>query len=109
MTDVRLSAAAENDLIQIKSYITDELSNPTAASITLAKITKRIRKLEAFPELGPSLETILPFQSNYRFLVCGNYIAFYLYEQNTVSVDRILHGSRDFVKVLFGGLPQAGR
>ena len=106
MIKISLSAEAERDLIQIKSYITDELETPAAANRILAGIIKRIRILSKFPELGPSLETIVSFQSGYRFLVCGNYLAFYLYEQNVVLVDRVLYGKRDFVKVLFGGLTE---
>ena len=93
-------------MIQIKDYISNELDNPIAANRLIFEITKRIKKLSSFPELGPSLETILPFSPSYRFLVCGNYIAFYLYEQNTVFVDRVLYGRRDFIKVLFGDLSE---
>ena len=106
MTNVQLSPDAEKDLIQIRNYIANELNNPVAANRLLSKVMKRIKKLSSFPELGPSLETILPFSSSYRFLVCGNYIAFYLYEQNTVFVDRVLYGRRDFIKVLFGDLSE---
>ena len=106
MIKVSLSAEAERDLSQIKRYVTDELENPAAAKRILAGITKRIRILSKFPELGPSLATIVSFRSDYRFLVCGNYLAFYLYEQNVVLVDRVLYGKRDFVKVLFGGLSE---
>jgi len=106
MTRVKLSHEAEMDLSQIKDYITNELANPAAAKRILSQITKRIGKLSKFPELGSSLEAIVPFQSDYRFLVCGKYIAFYLYEQNIVFVDRILYGKRDFVSVLFEELQQ---
>jgi len=104
MIKVSLSPDAERDLSRIKDYIAEELDNPTAANRVLAGITKRISALSEFPALGPSLETIFSLQSDYRFLVCGNYIAFYLYEQDMVLVDRVLHGKRDFVKVLFGDL-----
>ena len=106
MAKVSLSAEAERDLIQIKDYISTELNNPSAANRTLSKITKRVGELSKFPELGTKLETIVPFQSEYRFLVCGNYLAFYSFHENVVQVDRIMYGRRDFVKELFGDLPK---
>jgi len=106
MIRVSLSPDAEQDLIQIKNYITDELDNPAAANRVLAGITKRIGTLSEFPEIGPTLETIVPVQSDYRFLVCGNYLALYLIEQNMVLVDRVVYGKRDFVKILFNELPE---
>ena len=106
MIRVSLSPDAERDLIQIKSYITDDLDNPIAANRVLAGITKRISILSEFPEIGPMLETIVSVQSDYRFLVCGNYLAFYLFEQNMVLVDRVLYGKRDFIKILFNELPE---
>jgi len=101
MIKVRLSPDAETDLQQIKSYITDELDSPAAANRVLAGITKRIGQLSQFPELGPSLEAVVDIQSEYRFLVCGNYLVFYLLEQNTVVVDRVLYGKRDYTRKLF--------
>ena len=38
----------------------------------------------------------------YRFLVCGNYIAYYREDETAVYVVRILYGGRDYVKILFG-------
>ena len=101
MIKVSLSPEAERDLCQIKEYISDELKSPMAADRTLAKITKKIGELAQFPELGTSLETIVPFKTDYRFLVCESYVAFYLFEKNTVLVDRVLYGKRDLISVLF--------
>lgn len=101
MIRVSLSPDAEKDLIQIKSYIADELDSPAAANRVLAEITKRIGKLADFPEIGPTIEAIVSLESEYRVLVCGNYLAFYLLEENMVLIDRILYGKRDFVRILF--------
>ena len=45
---------------------------------------------------------IVHIETNYRYLVCGNYIAFYRYEEDTVFIDRILNAGRNFVRILFG-------
>jgi plasmid stabilization system protein ParE len=40
----------------------------------------------------------------YRFLACGNYLAFYRQQDNDVLIDRILYGRRDYLAILFGDL-----
>ena len=84
MADISFSPEAVSDLQQTKAYITDELCNEQAAVNTIAKITSRIRELAAFPEMGAPLSSIVDFETDYRFLVCGNYTAFYRFENQTV-------------------------
>jgi plasmid stabilization system protein ParE len=58
--------------------------------------------------LGTKLSSLIDIATDYRFLVCGNYIAFYRIDGNDVYVIRILYGRRDYVKILFGELPKDG-
>jgi addiction module RelE/StbE family toxin len=97
---------AEDDLAAIKEYIATQLENPVAAVNTVTKITKRIRKLEQFPELGTRLSVILNIVTNYRFLICANYLAFYRIDEDDVRIIRVLYGRRDYVTILFGELSQ---
>jgi plasmid stabilization system protein ParE len=96
-----ISPEARNDLEEIKSYISGELENPVAALNVVSSITKALKKLKDMPEICPRLSSKIPFETNYRFLVCGNYLAFYRYENKTIYVDRILYGKRDYLKILF--------
>lgn len=102
MAEVKFSLEAINDLQQIKAYITDELCNEQAAISTISKILKNIRMLESFPKSGASLETIVNFSTNYRYVICGNYTAFYRVENDIVFIVRVLFGRRDFMRILFG-------
>ena len=102
MAEIKFSPEAMSDLQQTKAYITEELCNEQAANSTIAKILKNIRMLESFPNSGASLETIVNFSTNYRYLVCGNYTAFYRVENDTVFIVRVLYGRRDFMRILFG-------
>lgn len=101
MANIKFSDDAIKDLQQTKAYITKELCNEQAANSTISKIMKNIQILETFPESGTLLETKVKFNTNYRFLVCGNYTAFYRIENNEVYVVRILYGRRDFMRILF--------
>jgi prevent-host-death family protein len=42
------------------------------------------------------------YGGDYRFLVCGSYLAFYHTLAKKVYIDRILYGKRDYIKILFG-------
>ena len=102
MNEIKFSPEAISDLQQTKAYITNELCNEQAAVNTIAKITKRISMFADFPESGASLSTIVGFETDYRFLVCGKYTAFYRIENQTVNIIRVLYGRRNFVQILFG-------
>ena len=105
VTKLNFSPESQNDLLDIKKYITEELDSPIAAENTLKKILKNIRMLESQPFIGAPLSSIINIDTHYRFLVCGNYLAFYYVENEEVFIVRILYGRRDYVKILFGELP----
>ncbi|MCI8668987.1 MAG: type II toxin-antitoxin system RelE/ParE family toxin [Lachnospiraceae bacterium] len=102
MAEIKFSLEAITDLQQTKAYIIEELCNEQAAVNTVAKITKRIRMLADFPESGATLSTVIGIETDYRFLVCGNYTVFYRVENSTVYIVRILYGRRNYVQILFG-------
>lgn len=47
--------------------------------------------------MGPSLSTKVPFDTDYRFIVSGNYLVFYKADDEYVSIYRILYGRRDYL------------
>ncbi len=102
MAEIQFAPEALNDLKEIKSYITEELCSEAAAINTIGKITKRIRSLADFPEIGTPLETVVHVETSYRFLVCGNYLAFYRYDNHAVRIIRVLYGRRNYMQILFG-------
>ena len=106
MSNIHYTPEAEDDLAGIKEYITEQLENPVAAVNTVTKIAKRIRELEQFPKIGTPLSSVINIDTDYRFLVCANYLAFYRIDGNDVYIIRVLYGRRDYVTILFGELPQ---
>jgi addiction module RelE/StbE family toxin len=101
VNNVIISEAAIADLNEIKQYITVELGSPSAANRLVANIMKAIRKLNEYPEVGSKLSSIINIETNYRYLVCENYLVFYRTENLNIFVDRILYGRRDYIKILF--------
>lgn len=101
MNKLLLSQEAQNDLFAIKAYIVSELENPGAAVTTIAEITKCLHQLTQFAALGAPLSSVADVQSDYRFLVCGKYLAFYRVQASNVYIDRVLYGRRDYLRILF--------
>jgi len=106
MIKIYYTPEAKSDLAGVEESIRVELANPTAAKSTVSGITKRIRNLERFSEMGAPLFSVTGIDSAYRFLVCGHYLAFYRIEGNDIYIDRVLYGRRDYMSILFGDLPQ---
>lgn len=101
MSKLLLSDLAKTDLQEIKDYISDDLQNPNAALKTVKIIVHKLHSLERFPASGFPLSSVTDFVSDYRCFICGNYIAFYRAIEDTVYIDRILYGKRDYMKILF--------
>ena len=105
MTKIHYTPEAEQDLHEIKSYIETELKSKSAANKVLTEITKRIRMLENFPRSGRRLSAIIDIETDYRFIGCGSYLAFYRVEDDDVYIIRIIHSRRDYIAILIGELP----
>jgi len=106
MAQLHISPEAKRDLHDIKEYITVELDSPSAAVNTVSKIIKAIGRLIDFPEIGAPLASIVDLPNDYRYLVSGNYLVFYRHEENKIIVVRVINGRRDYMKILFGEMPE---
>lgn len=104
MYKLKISPEAKDDLAEIKGYISQELCNPQAAVNLVSKIMIIIRSLSEHPGIGAPLSSVVDIQTEYRFLICANYLIFYRYEDGIVFVSRILYGRRDYTRILFGDL-----
>ena len=94
---VRLLRIAEDDLTEIVTYIAAE--RPAAADALASKIEKNLNLLSKQPHLGriPNEEEL--GRLGYRYLVVENYLIFYMIEEQTIYVHRILHGARDYMSL----------
>lgn len=95
---VRLLSIAEQDLVDLVSYLAAE--NSRAAAEVLDHIEARLEALQSHPFVGrvphnPKLTAL-----GYRVLVIDNYLVFYKVKGNAVLVHRILHGARDLLRLL---------
>lgn len=102
MNNIYLSEKAKNDLMEIKAYIEEELMNPCAALATVSRITKSLGILRTYAQAGTPLSSVADIESDYRFIVSGNYMSFYRACDQEIYVDRILYARRNYMRILFG-------
>ena len=106
MAKIEYSPKSRQDLEGIGDYIAVTLQNPIAARNTVNRIQDTIDKLAKTPQIGTRLSSLYDVESDYRFLVCGNYLAFFREEAGIIYIDRIIYGRRDYLSILFPGLPR---
>ena len=98
---VKFSPEALKDLDEIYDYIANVLKSPDAADNTVNKILDKTDLLSDNPEIGTQLFFENDLFSGYRYLVSDNYLAFYRITNESVFVDRVIYGKRDYMKILF--------
>jgi toxin ParE1/3/4 len=92
---VRLAHLADIDLDDIRDYIS--LHNPTAANEVLEQLFDALESLANQPEIGERREDL---GNNLRAFVVRPYVIFYQPAADGVHVARIIHGARDFPRML---------
>ena len=97
---ILVTPAALQDLKDVKSYIADDLSNPSAAVNTVKRIISTYKKLSDTPLMGTLLQQSIHLDIPFRFLVSGNYLIFYKVTDN-IEIHRIIYGRRDYIRILF--------
>ena len=95
---IRLLKIAEEDFTEIISFIADD--NLDAAKNLADKIEKDLQLLSENHYLGrvPRGEEIKNL--GYRFLIVQTYIVFYMIEESSILVHRILHQARNYKSLL---------
>ncbi len=101
---IRLSPEAIKDLKEIKDYIEQDLSNPTAAQNVIKRIIDDYSRLEITPNIGIPLSNKVTFETDFRFIVSGSYLVFYKTDNEYVSIYRILYSRRDYLRLIFNDI-----
>ncbi len=101
MARVIVSKEARKDLLNIRTYIRDELCNPSAANRIIHELRSAVEGLQRFPGRGRPLDALLSIHTEYRYLPCENYCIFYLADEKEVFIVRILHKRQDALRALF--------
>ena len=97
---LRYAPEALNDLAEIKQYIKEELGSPIAAGKIISGILASCSLLKSQPRLGMELSKRIGRETDYRYLISGNYIVFYRIENKNISVYRIIDARTDYIRTI---------
>lgn len=97
---VRVSRPAQIDYSQILDYLIER--SPQAAEKFEEKFDKLLERLENSPFFGkfPPYEELRA--EGFRMAILGKYLVFYIVQGTVVEVHRIIHGARDYLKIVGG-------
>jgi toxin ParE1/3/4 len=99
MPNVKVTAAAEEDLRKIWAYVAEH--SPEAASKLIKEITSKFAVLRDYPHMGREQSKLLV---NLRSFVVKDYFIFYQPFDDGIEILRVLHGSRDIESIFEGFL-----
>ncbi len=99
---VIILASATRDLDALFTYIKDDLHNEIAARNAVTKILHRVKSLENFPEMGPSLAGINQVLAGYRYLIVDNYLIVYKIVNTEIHIVHIPYARSNYVQLLQG-------
>ncbi|MDO5401017.1 MAG: type II toxin-antitoxin system RelE/ParE family toxin [Eubacteriales bacterium] len=97
---LRYTPAAIADLQETKTYISKVLHNPRAARRIALDVLNRCALLKEHPLLGMSLAAKTGEDTDLRYLLCEQHIAFYRVEGELILIARILDSRTDYMQLL---------
>ena len=96
--EVEFEAKACDDLKEIAEYLAEY--SPKALQKFQEHLENHLKLLRKMPKIGSVPRDNFLRKKGYRFLLLGNYLLFYVIENNKIIVRRIIHQKRDYFKIL---------
>jgi plasmid stabilization system protein ParE len=91
---------AKRDFERFRDFLRAADVSEDKISEIIKTLVSDIRILKDNPKIGRKIGGKFGFDTEYRALVCGRYVAIYEIAGNTIEVRRIFHGKEDYVAVL---------
>lgn len=102
MYELEYLPIARQDMVEIVTYISHKLHNPTAAEKLAEDMVLAAERLTSFPYVGATYIPPKPLQREYRKLNVKNYIMLYWVDEEAkkASITRVIYARRDYSKLL---------
>ena len=97
MMKLRINPIVAEDLRNIKAYIAED--NEKMAVKTLNEIYAQIENIQQFPYMGAALSKRVSFRTDYKYVICGNYIVLYKTGKEYVEIYRVLNRYQDITRI----------
>lgn len=93
----KFTEKAEEDLNNILQYISNDLCNPTAASVLAQKIFESIDNVRVFPESGLNVENEFLTDKTLKRVLVENYFIYYKTDdiEKLIYIVRLVYSKRD--------------
>ena len=85
---------AEDDVLNAVEHIACKLDNPSAAENLLDELDKTVERIARFPYSSELYRTDRPMRKEIRMASVRNYVLYYAVTEDTVEIQRLIHGRR---------------
>ena len=97
MMKLRINPIVAEDLKNIREYIAED--NEEMAVKTIQEIYDRIENIQQFPYMGADLAKRVSFRTDYKYVICGNYVVLYKIGEEYVEIYRVVNRYQDITKI----------
>ncbi|MBQ9002916.1 MAG: type II toxin-antitoxin system RelE/ParE family toxin [Eggerthellaceae bacterium] len=95
MLDLVWRPRAQLDRESIAIYLGVERSSPKSALSVMSEIDSAILRIRTFPDNGGHFHLDTLDHHDYRTVIAGKYTVYYRYDEDKVTIYRILHQRRE--------------
>jgi len=91
-----------DDIAEMADYYEYILESPQVADRFVERIQAAVSSLKQFPKRGQTLNKLLRFQTDYRYLISENQLLIYRVDEraSAVFLIRLVDGRSDYVRAL---------
>lgn len=97
MMKLRINPIVAEDLKNIKEYIAED--NEEMAVKTIQEIYARIENIQQLPYMGADLTKGVSFRTDYKYVICGNYVVLYMIGEEYVEIYRVVNRYQDITQI----------
>ena len=73
--------------------------NEEMAVKTIREIYARFENIQQFPYMGADLAKRVSFRTDYKYVICGNYVVLYKIGKEYVEIYRVVNRHQDITKI----------
>lgn len=96
MMKLRINPIVVEDLKNIKEYIAEDNEEMVK---TIKEIYARIEDIQQFPYMGADLAKRVSFRTDYKYVICGNYVVLYKIGKEYVKIYRGVNRYQDITQI----------
>lgn len=94
---LRINPIVAEDLKNIKMFIAED--NEEMAIKTIQEIYARFEDIKQFPYIGTELARRVHFQTDYKYVISGNYVILYKIREMYIEIYRVVNRYQDITRI----------